>query len=260
MYRMTRKPRSVALSRFDGRRVEIEGRELAQKLCRLASESTEEFAGAERNAPRPDWLNDRACDNWSPLFAVASLIGDPWPERALQAARIINESSDDRDLGETLIHDIYQIFKTDNFPEVIKSGELANRLNQIESSPWGDFKRGDGISTHKLAAMLKSFDIKPKQDRDSRGSITRGYWVEDLDSVFKQYIQLVQVVQPNNDRASSDIQSGTEKESCTTSKTPETRASTESIPLYHFESPQKGSKGKPDLPGEEGEEYMEEEI
>jgi hypothetical protein len=34
----------------------------------------------------PYGLNDRACDNWSPLLAIADLAGGEWPQRARAAA------------------------------------------------------------------------------------------------------------------------------------------------------------------------------
>jgi len=249
--RISRKPRSQIMRRFVGRKVRAEGGVLAQKILRFTQDNSTEFEGVQITTPRPQWLADRACDNWSPLFTVAELAGGDWPKKAVNSAKLLCASAEDSDRAEKLIHDTYRIFKDEGWPEVIKSGDLADALNKIESSPWSEYGRGKGITPNKIAAMFRAFEIRPDQRRDSSKKVTRGYWQKDLEDTFNRYIppsELVQVVQPNKDGGSSDSQSGTEKESCTTSKTPETRTSTESVPLYHSETGDTGgSPSKGDL-------------
>ena len=242
--KMMRKPRSVVLARFDGRKVESEGKEFGRKLCRFVSENSEKFAAAERKAPRPSWLNDRACDNWSTLFATATLAGGQWPERGLVAARAISEATEERDLGEILVQDVAQIFGAESL-EAIKSGDLVTKLNELECSPWGDFRKGSGISTHKLARMLKSFGIESRQSRTSDGVKLRGYFADDLKFVFEQYLEVGQWDKSNSGGALSGFQSGTENEACPTVESPETGVNTDFVPLSHLESPQKGVEDTP---------------
>ena len=52
--------------------------------------------------------------------------------------------AEDGDRGELLIHDTYRIFTEQGWPEVIKSGEMAEALNKIESSPWSEYSRAGG--------------------------------------------------------------------------------------------------------------------
>jgi len=236
--RISRKPRSQTMRRFVGRKVKAEGGVLAQKILRFAQDNSKEFEALQITTPRPQWLADRACDNWSPLFTVAELAGGDWSEKTVNSAKLLCASAEENDRAEQLIHDTYRIFKDEGWPEVIKSGDLAAALNKIESSPWSEYGRGKGLTPTKIATMFRTFEIRPDQRRDSGGKVIRGYWQNDLEDTFKGYIppsELVQVVQPNKDGGSSDSQSGTEKEPCTTSKSPETRSSTESVPLYHPE-------------------------
>lgn len=150
-------------------------------------------------------------------------------ELALHAAKELSNVAEDADQAERLIHDTHEVFETQGWPEVIKSGDLAESLSKIESSSWGDLRKGQGISTHKLAAMFKPFGIRPYQDRDSHGEKIRGYWLKDLQGVFERYpppSEVGQVGQPNNDSSSSDFPSGTENESCPTSESSETPTNT----------------------------------
>ena len=67
--------------------------------------------------------------------------------------------------------------------------EVRDRLNGIETAPWGDMRGGAGLSTHKLAAMLKPFGVSPRQSRTESGSgpNLRGYWYVDLIPIFERY-------------------------------------------------------------------------
>jgi putative DNA primase/helicase len=218
--------------------VEKEGKELARKVYRFAQDNAEVFKTLQETAPRPEWLNDRVCDNWSTLFTIAQLAGDEWLRKALNAAKALSNVAEDGDRAERLIHDVRQIFTDKGYPEAIQSGDLIQALNGLESSPWGDYNKGKGITTHKVAAMFKPFGVRPHQERDSSGEKIRGYWLKDLQETFKRYPTpsgLGQLGQPNNAGGSSDFQSGTEKESCPTSESPETLISTGLSHLSHSE-------------------------
>jgi len=168
--------------------VETRGELLARKLVRWASGVGGEFRTAWSNAEYPDWLNDRERDNWSTLLGVAQLAGGQWPSRLRDASRqLASEPAEDGDPGERLIHDIREIFETFDRPEAIKSGDLVRELGDIETSPWGEKRGGKGLSTHKLARMLKPFGVRPNQDRTSAGEKVRGYWLSDLQPVFDRY-------------------------------------------------------------------------
>ena len=82
--------------------------------------------------------------------------------------------------------------------EAMKSGSLAENLEEIETSPWADCRGGRGLSPNQLAKLLKPFRIGPRQARTDDGTVVRGYWLTDLRPVFARYpapLELVQVVQ-----------------------------------------------------------------
>jgi hypothetical protein len=182
---LQRRPTTESVDRFNGRQVEQEALLLARQLTRWAGDVGHAVADAETTAPRPTWLDDRACDNWSGLFAVAAVAGGDWPARADAAARLLSTAGDDgQDLGERLVHDVRRIFSEAGSPEIIQSGDLARHLNELDSAPWADYRKGAGISTHKVASLLKPFDVYPRRSRD--GAV-RGYRLEDLEPVFLRY-------------------------------------------------------------------------
>jgi len=151
LIRISRKPRGEKMRRFDGLKVKDEGLLLARKILRFAQDNLKNFEALQRTTPRPQWLADRACDNWSPLFTVAELAGNDWPEKAVSSAKLLCASAEDSDSAEQLIHDTHRVFADQEWPEVIKSGDLVEALNKIESSPWGEYGRGKGLTTHKIA-------------------------------------------------------------------------------------------------------------
>jgi hypothetical protein len=86
-----------------------------------------------------------------------------------------------------LVHDIRDVFKNDGNPAVIKSGDLVRKLNEIETAPWGDYRRGEGLSTHRLSALLKPFKVRSRRAWTAARESVRGYWLVDLQSVFERY-------------------------------------------------------------------------
>ena len=97
--------------------------------------------------------------------------------------------------------------------------------------------------------MLKPFEIRPHQDRNSSGEKVRGYWKKDLEDAFRRYTppsDLGHLGQTNNDGGYSDFQPGTEDESCPRLESSETRTTTELSQVSQVErgdtavSPSKG--------------------
>ncbi|MFQ5903312.1 MAG: DUF3631 domain-containing protein [Candidatus Binatia bacterium] len=195
-----RKPRSANLARFDSRIVDEDGDALARRIARFVDDIAENYHTAGEQAPRPDWLNDRECDNWQCLFAVAELAGGDWPERIQEAARELRaQPGEDGDPGEQLLRDVHQIFADRGFPAVINSTDLAKSLSDIETSPWGAWY-GKRLNPHRLARLFKPFGIKPRQQRTTDGKSIRGYWLIDLKPVFERFCppeKVVQAVQAN---------------------------------------------------------------
>lgn len=191
--------------RFNARQVEVEGKGLAAKISRWASDNQGTVSDLDGKAERPAWLNDRAADNWSSLFIIGKAVGGAWEEKLLDAAKKLEaKEADATGLGEMLLHDIEGAFR-EKKEDFMRSADLVNALNKLESSPWADWNGGKGLSTVKLASMLKDFDIKPGQHW--AGEKVRGYALVDFGDAFARYISVFQPgspVEPNTDAGFSE--------------------------------------------------------
>ncbi len=199
--RLERKPRGTKLARFGARKVKAEGQALASRIARWAGDNVKAVGDIEATVPRPEWLSDRGCDNWSPIFAVAAVAGGVWPDRLATAAKALqNAIEDDGDRGERVLLDIGRIFEDRKYPVAIASGELVAALNELEESDWAGERSGAGLSPQRLAALLRLFRIRPRQARvPGSGAVIRGYWFVDVEPVLEPYILPAQsgtVVQP----------------------------------------------------------------
>lgn len=205
---LERKPPGVTVRRFAGRVAESEAAPFARRFARWAADEQVNVGAYLLTVPRPEWLHDRACDNWATLFAVAEVAGADWPDRAEQAARILEAGNQAIDPTETLVHDVARLWQSEEWGEAIASGDLVEKLNALETSPWGGWgKTGKGLTTHALAALFRSLKVRPRQARTDTGAVVRGYWHVDLGPVFERYplplppevVQAVQAVQANAD-------------------------------------------------------------
>jgi putative DNA primase/helicase len=69
--------------------------ELKRKIVRFVNDNSDAIRAV---APSfPPGLNDRAEDNWSPLFAIAEVAGGNWPDLSWRAAVALSRDSDDSD-------------------------------------------------------------------------------------------------------------------------------------------------------------------
>lgn len=135
----------------------------------------------------PNINNDRATDNWLPLFKIAKLASPAWLKKAEEAmiAIVTMQEKETEDLESTLLKDIQNCFNDLN-EESIMSQVLVNYLVANEESPWSDIGH-KGLTTHKLAKMLKQFGISPSQYKVN-GTPVRGYHKAGFLDVFKRYI------------------------------------------------------------------------
>jgi hypothetical protein len=86
----------------------------------------------------PEWLDDRACELWEPLLAVADAAGHDWPQRAIQAAAILsgNRNVEDDSLSVRLLRDIRVIFETGGVDR-LPSKTLCEKLGGNRRCPVG---------------------------------------------------------------------------------------------------------------------------
>jgi putative DNA primase/helicase len=153
--------------------VQLQRKPKAAGVVRLRKRDSDEFASLRRQAARwaddnfsrltdpepgiPEVLNDRAADNWRPLFAIADLAGGTWPQAAREAACLLSgEGHDSTSINVELLADIQFAFgETD----VIRSADLVAKLTADPERPWAEWRHGKPLTRKQLGGLLRPFGI-----------------------------------------------------------------------------------------------------
>jgi len=156
---------------------------LRQKLRRWADDN---FEALKCTCPQiPKTGNDRATDNWRPLFVIASLLGLDWTAKVTIAIQKLSSIEQEESIGTMLLCDIKGIFQ-ELRAEKIHSDDLVARLIALENRPWAECRNGSSITKNTLAKMLKPFGIKSKQLWINNQN-KYGYSLPDLQDAFVRY-------------------------------------------------------------------------
>ncbi len=183
-----RKAKTASVARFQAQRAEQEGKTLARQIARWTADKRSAIEAALPITTRPEWLHDRACDNWSSLFAVGAVAGRDWSARLLLAAKALSATAeDDGDRGVLLLADLKSIFMEQGQPVFITTADLLKALVALEESPWGDLNSKE-LTGQGLAARLKPFGIKPAKPRRAGSEIVRGYDLVAFADAFQRFL------------------------------------------------------------------------
>jgi Protein of unknown function (DUF3631) len=178
--RLQRRTSDEPVERFRRRDAEAEGYTLRDRVADWLEPQVDELQWARPHLP--DELDDRASDSWEPLFAIADLAGGEWPARARGAAlTLFPDQREDDSMTARLLADIHTVFEA-NGAERFKTGELIERLCEIEESPWGDWY-GKTITAHGLSKLLKPHRIKTMPVW-TEGRTVRGYKAEQFEEAW----------------------------------------------------------------------------
>jgi hypothetical protein len=170
---------------------------LRRKLQRWVNDNRDAIQATKLQ--RPKALLDRAWNKWRPLLTIAHVVGGVWPSECLKAAlKMAGESDEERSIAVEVFIRIRALIneQKENNDLIIAKGEaflqscdLLTHLNCDKEAPWADWGKGEktGISSHKLAKILKPFGIKSDQPQISNAHI-RGYWVKDFKEAFESYL------------------------------------------------------------------------
>lgn len=158
---------------------------LAKKLSRFSQDYSDKVQHAKPTLP--DTLNDRAQDNWEPLFAIAEIAGEEWLQLARAAALKISINSDQSEsIGVQLLFDIQEIYEPQCIDRFTTS-ELITALCKDDEKPWATYNRGKPITPRQIANRLKEFGIISNTIRI--GPITaKGYQYWHFTDAFSRYL------------------------------------------------------------------------
>ncbi|MCH7641517.1 DUF3631 domain-containing protein, partial [Patescibacteria group bacterium] len=170
---MKRKAPGEKAERFRYRKAKEGGAGLKAALEAWSTVSAS-LVGAEPDLPEA--LDDRARDGWEVLLAIADMAGGDWPRRAREAALALSAGREEVDdsLGLRLLADTRDIFQQTQ-DERLPTAILLSKLNALEESPWGGWRKDKGLSSRNLANLLKPYGISSKTIRMPDGTTPRGY-------------------------------------------------------------------------------------
>ena len=159
---------------------------IRQKLVRWGLDN---FNDLKANHIEPPVIqNDRAIDNWLPLFTIAHAVGGEWPEKVNASYLILNNQEDEESPAVMLLRDIQFIFHDRNCDR-IHSVDLVRYLVDMEERPWCEWKRGNPMTANSLAKQLTTFGIRSKTIRAGVPSKTlKGYELNQFTDSFSRYI------------------------------------------------------------------------
>lgn len=161
---------------------------LARKISELAEAYKEDIKNARPTLP--DELSDREQDNWEPLFAIATLGGSEWLERARRAAiELSRQQSEPSSAENELLADIREIFLGKGASK-LSTSTIIDELSKNEDAPWSSYNRGKPINPRQLAKLLTAYDpaLRPKTVRLSNHSTPKGYDFEQFADAFARYL------------------------------------------------------------------------
>jgi hypothetical protein len=186
MVQLQRKPKAASVARLR-RRDSGEFGILRRKAARWAQDNFPKLT--DPDPVIPNFLNDRAADNWRPLLAIADLSGGDWPARARDAACVLSgEGHDSSSLNVELLADIRLAFEEDT---TITSAALVAKLTADPERPWVEWKRGKPITQAQLAKLLEPFEIFPGPLElppiGGKRQQARGYRVERFRAAWDAY-------------------------------------------------------------------------
>lgn len=145
---------------------------------------------ASANPQIPQKLNDRAGDNWFPLLAITQAAGPSWHDLALKAIAALPADDDEDSVVTVLLLSLRGIFRERGFTDdadFLPTDEILKELNDDKEAPWADWRKGLGISAHKLGRILKNFGVYSIQ-KQINNTRTRGYEFGKLRPVFERYL------------------------------------------------------------------------
>ena len=172
--------------------------DLRQMAARWAADHLDVLKDAEPSMPSA--LDNRAEDNWEPLFAIAHEIGGDWPAKLEKAVRDLHQEDDDRKIE--LLRDLRTIAHESD-SDFVSTQEFLTALHMLTERPYMTINRGKEITAHWLAKQLKPFGLESVQVRPiGSGGKVRGYYVAPIEKVCARYLGLIEASEASEPDAS----------------------------------------------------------
>jgi len=129
--------------------------------------------------------NDRAVDNWVPLFSVAGQISLDWQQRCETAYNSLTVATEP-ELPTELLRDIKDLWESTSDSRM-DSQTIVDKLLRLPDAAWHTCHHGKSLSPRAMAAMLAPYGIRPKAIRFG-DSVKRGYEHTQFTDAFERYL------------------------------------------------------------------------
>jgi putative DNA primase/helicase len=159
-------------------------KDYVSKLARFSEDAHDAIQNIKPSLP--EGLNDRALDNWEPLFAIADYCGGKWPDLSRKTALSISGQKEVISSSAELLEDIKEIFDTKNIDR-ISSADLIKYLQEDDEKPWLTYNRGDPMTSRQLSKRLKEYNIRSKDIRFGY-TVKKGYEKSEFNDAFGRYL------------------------------------------------------------------------
>jgi len=170
---------------FRKRLVQPDADRITQRLEAWSSTTSVIDALIEARPTMPTGLHDRAEEVLEPLFAIAELAGGAWLAHLHRATPSLMAQASDDDISVLLLWDIHEVLADLDCIDFIRTSDLVNHLNRMDDKPWPTCgKRGEPLTAHRLARMLKDFEVFPAPNAAGQ---TRGYHWDSFEDAWSRY-------------------------------------------------------------------------
>jgi len=190
---------------------DFDGTEIKSKCVRWAQDNMENL---RKHIPDlPEGLHDRAADNWEPLFSIADIVGEQWPDISRKTAtNLADIDKEDDTIKIQLLKDIKSIFD-DEKTDRLWTKEIQESLISMEERSWSEWRKGKGLSPRNISMLLGAFDIHSKDVRISK-IVKKGYLLEDFKDSLARYTPQLNAtgLQSSDSNTFSDFQNATQED------------------------------------------------
>ena len=169
------------------RRDSDEHAQLRRQCLRWANDNAKALEQAA--PPALACLNDRACDLWEPLLAIAERAAGEWPERARAAALALSGAgaNEDDTRGNELLADVKKAFAACGLAELPTKALIAALCADPER-PWAAYAKREQITDRQLAKLLRPFGIVSVTVHPPNAPDAKGYRRADLEEAWGRYL------------------------------------------------------------------------
>ena len=164
---------------FEGRK------EMRQRLLRWATDNLDCIKALDIRPPSCG--NDRARNDWTPIYRIAAVLGGPWPDRISTAYSLKEQAGAEAEetTGVMVLRDVMEVFNERNVDR-LQSAELVAALVEMEDRPWPEWRHGKPMTAASLARLLKPFGLKPRKLRLG-GHTLNGYQRGGIEAAHIRY-------------------------------------------------------------------------